>query len=163
MRNVVFIGQAPAKPGSKHGVPGTYLLPWLTQIGIDETLVEAYCRFYALIGEFPGSGNNGHLRPTGSQVLRYRPTLIKRIQDFQPEVIVPVGTMAIQAVLPGERLQPLTEVIGRRFDVNPFDCLDASRIIVPLPHPSGRSTWIATHRMFVEQALGVLKEELRVS
>ena len=57
---------------------------------------------------------------------------------LRPRLVIPVGRLAIKQFIDCEKLEP---VIGRSFIGNrgaaTFD-------LIPLPHPSGASTW---HRM----------------
>ena len=158
-KRIVFIGQAPAKPGSKHDVAGTYVRPWLYHIGLDEQTIIQQCRFYALIGTFPGSSQQGHLRPTPQQVLEHRPILIALLQDFQPDILVPVGAMAIAEILP-KTTGTLQDIIGTTYRADPFGCLGHEITIIPWPHPSGRSTWLSTRPDKVATALALLKMSL---
>jgi uracil-DNA glycosylase len=156
MKRIVFIGQAPARPDSKHGVPGTYVRPWLYKIGISEDTITENFRFYALMSSFPGSDKAGHLRPTAAQILEHRPLLIKNICEFQPDVIVPVGSMAISEILLAASGN-LSNIIGNTYMINPFMCLPQPIVAVPLPHPSGRSTWINQHANLLDQGLTLLQ------
>lgn len=161
MKRTVFIGQAPARPGSKHDVAGSYIRPWLYRIGLDEETIVKQFRFYALVGDFPGSGQHGHLRPTPEQILEHRPVLEQLVKDFQPDIIVPVGAMAISEVLPSAKGK-LGDIIGNSYTINPFNSMGSDIVAIPLPHPSGRSTWLAANPDKVDQALSLLKRELGI-
>jgi uracil-DNA glycosylase len=159
MKRIVCIGQAPARPGSKHGVAGTYVRPWLYQLGLDEAAITQYFRFYALIRSFPGSNSQGHLRPTPQQVAAHRPALVRLIQEFHPDIVVPVGAMAIAEVLPMVK-GTLNDTIGHTYQADPFGSLGREIPVIPWPHPSGRSTWLAANPDKVAAALALLKQEL---
>lgn len=156
MKRILFIGQAPARPLSKHEVAGTYLNAWLSSIGMTDADIRHYCHFHALIGAFPGADKTGHLVPTKDQIRAYRPTLEKTIKDVRPELIVPVGKLAIHEIL-GNKTAALTDIIGRQFSINPFDCLNDEIVCIPLPHPSGRSAWNYLHKDKVQEALRLLQ------
>jgi uracil-DNA glycosylase len=158
-KKIAFIGQAPARPGAKHGEAGTYVKNWLHQIGLSDEGIAQYCRFYALVGSFPGSGTHGHLRPTPAQVLEHRPVLINLIKDFQPDIMVLVGAMAIAEALPVAKGK-LSDIVGNAYEVDPFESMGKIIITIPLPHPSGRSTWLRAHRDKLETALQLLKRHL---
>jgi len=158
-KKIVFIGQAPARPGAKHGEAGTYMRPWLHRIGLEDEAIMRQCRFYALIGIFPGSGVQGHLRPTPAQIAEHRPVLENLMQDFQPDIIVPVGAMAIGEVLPTIK-GTLDTIVGGTYRIDPYGSLGKEIIAIPLPHPSGRSTWLHTHADKLTEALRLLKESL---
>ena len=76
------------------------------------------------------------------------------IEILQPELILPVGKLAIQQYL---QFDKLVDVIGQQFRQEVFG-VDVD--IIPLPHPSGASTW---HRMepgktLLEKALVLIKK-----
>lgn len=158
-KRIVFIGQAPARPDSKHGVAGTYVRPWLYGLELDDQTITRQCRFYALIGSFPGSNKQGHLRPTPEQISEHRPVLIDLLKNFEPDILVPVGAMAIAEVLP-EAIGGLGNIIGNVYKTDPFGSLGHEVTIIPWPHPSGRSTWLSTHPDEVAKAQALLKTNL---
>jgi uracil-DNA glycosylase len=72
---------------------------------------------------------------------------------LRPRLVVAVGGLSIRRLLGGPRA--LDEAVGARFDVD--GCA-----VVPLPHPSGRSTWLndrANHRRLA-RAIELVHEEL---
>jgi uracil-DNA glycosylase len=156
MKQIFFLGQAPARPSSKHEVPGTYLHKWLRSIEFSDEEILKNCHFYALTADFPGATKGGHLEPTRAHIELHRPALIEAIQTIQPDVIVPVGKMAISEIL--HQQTSLDEVVGKTFQINPFDALPKSILCIPLSHPSGRSAWNHTHKSQVQQALKVLRD-----
>lgn len=155
MKRIFFLGQAPARPSTKHEIPGTYLHKWLHDIGFSDEEITNNCHFYALMGEFPGATKSGHLAPTLAQIELHRPALVEAIQIIQPEIIVPVGKMAISEVL--QINASLADVIGEEFQVNPFGALAISIPCIPLSHPSGRSAWNHMHKSQVQKALNLLR------
>ncbi len=159
MKQVIFIGQAPARPGAKHAKAGAYVRPWLHQLGFDEKTIAEHFRFYALMASFPGSNRHGHLHPTTKQILEHRRVLIQLIKDFQPNIIVPVGAMAVKEVLP-DAAGTLRDIIGKAYCTDPFNSLGKEIPAIPWPHPSGRSTWLNANPDKVAQALHVLKLQL---
>lgn len=76
---------------------------------------------------------------------------------IRPHVLIPVGRLAIERFLP--RL-PLDKLIGRAFDV---DHVGGTSLAIPLPHPSGASSWIhqGDHPRLLERALATIGLELR--
>ncbi len=157
MKKVLFLGQAPAKPASKHDIPGTYLHKWLHSISFTDEMIRENCHFYALTDVFPGSSRSGHLPPTKEMVAAHRPALQKVITSIQPDIIVPVGKMAISELL-DRKIVSLEETIGSSFKINPFNALDHTVSCIPFSHPSGRSAWNHTHKDHVTQALELLKQ-----
>lgn len=158
MNRIVFIGQAPARPTSKHDIPGTYLHAWLHAIGFSDEALQNNCFFYALTDNFPGATKSGHLAPTKQQIETHRPVLIKALQAIQPEIIVPVGKMAITEVLQRKEVT-LNDTIGQKYTINPFQALQKPITCIPFSHPSGRSAWNHTHKAHVQKALQLLKQE----
>lgn len=156
MKQIFFLGQAPARPSSKHEIPGTYLHKWLREIGLTDKDILSNCHFYALAAEFPGSTKNGHLAPTKVQIEHHRPILAKALQAIQPDIIVPVGKMAISEVL-GQKNAPLDMLVGISLKINPFNALANDILCIPLPHPSGRSAWNHTHKAQVQKSLDLLQ------
>src|SRR4051812_21717952 len=140
-KRIAFIGQAPASPNSKHSTAGTYISAWLHKLEIDDKTIAEHCRFYALMGSFPGSTAKGHIKPTQQQIAKHRPVLANLLADFQPEIVVPVGAMAIAEVLPEAR-GALVDIIGETYAADPFNSLGRVVTVIPWPHPSGRSTWV---------------------
>jgi uracil-DNA glycosylase len=71
---------------------------------------------------------------------------------FRPHVIVPVGGLAIRRLL---GISGLAECIGRRFDLD-------GAAVVPLPHPSGASSWLnlPANRELTTRAVALVREEL---
>ena len=55
---------------------------------------------------------------------------------LRPRLLIPVGRLAIERFLP--RL-PLEELIGREHEL---ECAGQKVVAIPLPHPSGASSWI---------------------
>lgn len=157
MRKIVFIGQAPARPGSKHEVAGTYLHAWLRRIGFSDEQITRHCVFLALIDNFPGMNGRSHAVPSPRAIAAYRPVLLAKLQEIQPDILVPVGKLAIAEIMNTTDAK-LTEVIGKQFTSNTFDVLQKDVSIIPLPHPSGRSTWTNQHPELVNRALHIIKD-----
>jgi uracil-DNA glycosylase len=152
MKKVFFLGQAPARPLSKHDIPGTYLHAWLHSIGYTDADIKERCYFYALIDIFPGASKSGHLSPTPEQIATHRPALQAALRQIQPDIIIPVGKMAISEIF-GQKDVALTDVVGKQFSINPFDSLSHPIICIPFSHPSGRSTWNHLHKNLVTESL----------
>jgi uracil-DNA glycosylase len=111
----------------------------------------AVCRCFP--GKAPGGGDRV---PAPDEIAHCAPWLDAEVRLLRPALVVPVGRLAIAALLAGSPAAgaPLAEVIGRRFRAaragRRFD-------VVPLPHPSGASTW---HR--VEPGVTLLARALRL-
>jgi uracil-DNA glycosylase len=74
------------------------------------------------------------------------------LELLRPQLIVAVGGLAVRALL---GLGPLTDCIGRRYERDGVP-------VVPLPHPSGASSWpnVPANRTRLDLALALVHEEL---
>jgi uracil-DNA glycosylase family 4 len=72
---------------------------------------------------------------------------------LRPRLVVPVGGLAIKRLL---GVSGLAACIGRRYE------LDDGAVAVPLPHPSGASSWLNSpaNRALVESAVELIRAEL---
>ena len=142
---VLLVGQAPGDKEPKLGRPfawtaGKTLFKWFAQApGWTEDEVRNRIYFAAVCRCFPGKRPEGGDRvPSPTEMERCSAWLGREFVLLRPRLVLPVGKLAISQFL-GER--PLAETIGQVFPVtyrgHAVDC-------IPLPHPSGASTW---HRM----------------
>ena len=71
---------------------------------------------------------------------------------LRPKLIVTVGGLAARRLL---GVTSVTESVGRRYDLDGV-------VAIPLPHPSGASSWLNVHanRERVAAAVGVIKDAL---
>jgi uracil-DNA glycosylase len=87
-------------------------------------------------GKAPGGGDR---RPDPEEIASCRRWLEAEVRLLGPRLVLPVGTLAIAEVM--GHTGALAEVVGTRqrlrFQGQLVD-------VIPLPHPSGASTW---HRM----------------
>jgi uracil-DNA glycosylase len=141
---VLLVGQAPGDKEPALGRPfawtaGKQLFKWFAPLGLDEAAFRERVYMAAVCRCFPGKNPKGGDRvPSPEEIARCRPWLERELELLRPELVIPVGRLAIEQFLPA---RPLVEYIGsqhqlqragRRFD------------LVPLPHPSGASTWPRT-------------------
>ena len=72
---------------------------------------------------------------------------------LRPQLVVPVGGLAIKRLL---GVTGLAACIGRRYE------LDDGAAAIPLPHPSGASSWVNSpaNRALVERAVDLIRVEL---
>lgn len=142
---VLLVGQAPGDKEPKLGRPfawtaGKTLFKWFAAaLGWTEEQVRDRIYFAAVCRCFPGKRPGGGDRvPAADEIARCADWLGREFELLRPELVLPVGKLAIAQFL-GDR--PLAETIGRIFPIvyrgQAVDC-------IPLPHPSGASTW---HRM----------------
>jgi uracil-DNA glycosylase len=76
----------------------------------------------------------------------------RELELLRPKLIVPVGGLAIRRLLGSSSL---AECIGRRYELD-------GAAVVPLPHPSGASSWLNSpaNRELTAQAAALVREEL---
>jgi uracil-DNA glycosylase len=142
---VLLVGQAPGDKEPVLGRPfawtaGKTLFKWFQQgLGWSEEEVRDHIYFAAVCRCFPGKRPEGGDRVPGpEEIAACSHWLEREFALLRPELVIPVGKLAIQQFLPPA---PLAEVIGQSYRItyrgHAADC-------IPLPHPSGASPW---HRM----------------
>jgi uracil-DNA glycosylase len=141
---ILLVGQAPGDKEPALGRPfawtaGKQLFKWFATLGVEEAEFRARVYMAATCRCFPGKNPRGGDRvPSEEEVLACRPWLEREIELLRPELIVPVGRLAIEQFLPAK---PLVEQIGKVERV----ARGRRRIdVIALPHPSGASTWPRT-------------------
>lgn len=158
MKRVIFIGQAmPRFKKDLHDWPT--LNAWLHLVDITEDQIRANFFYSALVDYFPGSKGGSHLVPTDAEIKKEHKRLVQTIKDFNPDVVVPIGKLSISECLQKE-FSALHEDIGKVFHADPYQALGKSLTIIPLPHPSGASTWRhkPENKVLLQKALQLLKE-----
>lgn len=157
---VVLVGQAPGDKEPKMGRPfawtaGKTLFKWFSE-GLGWTEDETRDRIYfaAVCRCFPGKREEGGDRvPAPDEIAACSHWLKKEFALLQPDLVLPVGKLAISQFLAKDGVvPPLTEIIGKQFRVT-YDGWEGD--CIPLPHPSGASPW---HRM--EPGKSLLKDAL---
>ncbi len=153
-----LMGQAPGPHEGELGRPfawtaGKTLFRWFGSLGVDEANFRAHAYIGAVCRCFPGKTTSGGDRvPSPTEIQACSRWAAREIALLQPRLVVPVGRLAIVQVLGQER--PLAEVIGRSFRTT-FHGHEAD--VVPLPHPSGASTWFK-----MEPGKGLLEQALKL-
>ena len=161
---VMLVGQAPGKVEIDSRKPfagraGRTLFRWLEQAGLDE--VEARKRIYisAMTRCFPGPhpSGRGDRVPSRQELEMCRSWLEDELRLIRPKLVIPVGKLAIGYFL-GDL--PLNETVGKSHQASH---VGGSSLVIPLPHPSGASSWIHTpgHRELVARSLGLIGKEMR--
>jgi len=160
---VMLVGQAPGKVESSGGRPfagraGRTLFQWLAEAGVDEATVRAKIYIAAVTRCYPGPSPSGRgdRVPGPRERELCRRWLDAELQIIRPEVIIPVGRLAIDLFLPAASLD---SVIGREHRT---EHAGGESVVIPLPHPSGASSWIHLpgHRALLQDALAHLRVRL---
>ena len=162
MKKVMFVGQAmPAVKRHPHHWPS--LNVWLYNIGLTDNDIQENFMYTALVNYFPGyQEKGGHKVPTKEETAKETERLKKTIIDFDPEVLVTIGKLSLSYCL-NQKIDKLDRnYIGTTFNINPYGFLDKTILVIPLPHPSGASTWIYKegNKALLQKALSILKEQL---
>ncbi len=139
---IFLLGQAPGPHEARLGRPfawtaGKTLFRWLREAtGAEEETVRARAYISAVARCFPGKAKGGGDRvPSPEEIALWRPFVAREVEILRPRLVIPIGRLAISEVL-GER--PLVDTIGRSFERTWHG---VATEVVPLPHPSGASTW----------------------
>lgn len=155
---LLLVGQAPGAKEPVLGRPfawtaGKQLFKWFLPLGLDEARFRERIYMAAVCRCFPGKAPSGGDRvPSESEIENCRPWLERELELLRPDLIVPVGRLAIEQFLAA---RPLVEQIGV---VHSF-AHRARRIdVIPLPHPSGASTWPRNEpgKTLTERALALI-------
>jgi uracil-DNA glycosylase len=156
-RRVMLVGQAPGRLEASNGRPfsgpaGKRLFGWLAGVGIDEDSFRRQVYMAAMTRCYPGPSPSGHgdRRPSAEELAFCRHFLDRQIEIVRPELVLLVGGMAIEAFLGRVKLD---DAVGRSHQ------RDSVRY-VPLPHPSGASTWLnhPDHQALLRRALELIRD-----
>ena len=159
----MLVGQAPGKTEVVDRRPfagraGGTLFRWFASVGIDEQVARRRIYIAAITRCFPGSSPSGRgdRVPSPSQVANCSAWLDAEIEMIRPAVIIPVGRLAIERLL-GRGL--LSDLIGRAHRLRN---LPGAPVAIPLPHPSGASSWIHApgHMELVGRSLELIATRL---
>jgi uracil-DNA glycosylase len=157
---ILQIGQAPGPYEGKIGRPfawtaGKTLFKWYATLGVDEVAFRERVYMAAVCRCFPGKNPNGGDRvPNRDEIARCGEWMREEISILKPELIIPVGKLAIAQMLSAPRLD---DVIGQ---VHRVDYFGRETDAIPLPHPSGLSTWFKVEpgKTLLGQALRLIGE-----
>ena len=151
-----MFGQAPGLVEGQERLPwrgraGQTLRRWL---GLDEDAF--YATFYcaSVTRCYPGRSPSGRgdRTPTPREQELCKFWRDWELELLRPRLLVPVGGLAIRRLL---GLSGLVDCIGRRFERD-------GAAVVPLPHPSGASSWLNApeNRALVAEAVALIHKEL---
>jgi uracil-DNA glycosylase len=163
---IYLLGQAPGPREGSFGRPfawtaGRTLFQWWQQaVGATEDEVRARVYFAAVLRCFPGKApGGGDRRPDAEEIQRCSRFIAREIQVLAPRLVLPVGALAIEQVL-GHK-GPLAQVVGQQHRAQwHHRVMD----VIPLPHPSGASTWHRTEpgRTLLERAMQLVAQHPEV-
>ncbi|WP_206199355.1 uracil-DNA glycosylase family protein [Parasulfuritortus cantonensis] len=132
---------------------GKTLFKWYDSIGVDEETFRDRVYMAAVCRCFPGKNPKGGDRvPNAQEVAHCGEWMRAEVGIMKPELVIPVGKLAIAQMLHAPRLD---DVIGKVHRIRYFGHeTDA----IPLPHPSGLSTWfkIEPGKTLLGQALALI-------
>ena len=160
---VMLVGQAPGQVEASGGKPfagraGRTLFRWLEDAGIDEITARRRIYIAAVTRCYPGPSKSGRgdRVPSIDEQAACATWLDSEIAIIRPRVIIPVGKLAIDRFF-GSR--PLDRVVGR---AHMHDALKWRPLVIPLPHPSGASSWIhqGNHPMLLKEAIRLIGEHV---
>jgi Uracil-DNA glycosylase len=159
----MLVGQAPGRVEAAGGRPfagraGATLFRWFERIGLDETRAREWLYIAAITRCYPGPhpSGRGDRVPSPAERAACGDWLEAELRIIRPPLIIPVGRLAIDRFL-GAR--PLDELVGQEHRVQHAG---GESVAVPLPHPSGASSWIHApeHRRLLERALDLIGARL---
>jgi uracil-DNA glycosylase len=157
----MLVGQAPGKVEAAGGQPfagraGKQLFRWFERAGIAEDRFRDRVYIAAITRCFPGSNvsGRGDRVPSVEERQACSPWLDAELTLIRPNVLILVGRLAITRFLPAV---PLEELIGRAHAV---EHAGGRSLAIPLPHPSGASSWIhqGNHRRLLADAIALVEE-----
>jgi len=157
---VMMVGQAPGNREIERGLPfcwtaGKTLFRWFESIGIDEATFRQRVLMSAVCRCFPGKNPKGGDRvPDALEVQRCEGWWRGELELSRPRLIIPVGKLAIAQFMSLNRLH---DVVGTQWDYQSPTGLCAD--LIPLPHPSGASTWFKMEpgRTLLMRALALIE------
>ena len=154
---VMVIGQAPGHRSVENGRSfsgsgGTLLQRWLERAGFPPGYLRSHTYLSSLTHCDPGRNpkGDGDRRPSPAELALCRPHLDAELSILRPQVVLLVGSMAIETFCGKTRLDA---IIGTSLDRDGMHFL-------PLPHPSGVSRWLlaSEHQALLTQALEILAD-----
>lgn len=162
---VMLVGQAPGQVEAEGRPPfsgraGRTLFKWLQEAGIGEAEARERILISAITRCYPGpaASGRGDRVPSRSEQSQCADWLAAELRIVKPVLLIPVGRLAIERFL-GAR--PLDTVVGREHIVQHEG---GQSVVIPLPHPSGASSWIhhPGHKALVQRSLALIGSRLSV-
>jgi uracil-DNA glycosylase len=155
---VILLGQAPGPREGAFGRPfawtaGRTMFGWFEEeLGVDEATFRSRVYMAAVARCFPGKATGGgDRRPDATEVQRCKTWLVRETEILEPDLVLAVGTLAIEQVMGAKTA--LVEIVGGKRRAR-WHGRDVD--VIALPHPSGASPW---HR--IEPGKSLLRKALR--
>lgn len=157
---VLLVGQAPGPREGSFGRPfawtaGKTLFRWFEEAtSANEERFRASVYMAAVARCFPGKApGGGDRRPNPEEIQSCKTFLARETAILRPELVIPVGTLAIEQVT-GHK-GPLVDVIGKEMRAT-YHGVETD--VICLPHPSGASTWhrVSPGKELLQKALSLL-------
>ena len=161
----MLVGQAPGKTEMSGGQPfaglaGRTLFKWLALSGLDEATAREWLYISAITRCYPGPhpAGRGDRVPTIAERAQCGDWLAEELRIIKPRLVIPVGRLAIARFLGPLALD---QVVGVEHHITHEG---GWSIVIPLPHPSGASSWIHApeHRVLLEQSLCLIGQRLGI-
>lgn len=159
----MLVGQAPGRVEAGGGRPfagraGATLFKWLERAGMDEATARDAFYISAITRCYPGPhpSGRGDRVPGPAERRACGDWLDAELRIIRPPLLVLVGRLAMDRFL-GSR--PLDELVGREHDVGHAGGRSTA---IPLPHPSGASSWIHApeHGALLDRSLELIATRL---
>jgi uracil-DNA glycosylase len=142
---ILLIGQAPGPHEAAIGRPfawtaGKTMFGWFAGIGLPEQAFRERVYMAAVCRCFPGKNprGGGDRVPAQVEIERCGTWLAAEVALLRPELVIPVGKLAIAQLAPVDKLD---RIVGRSLRATLHG---HAADVIPLPHPSGASTWHRT-------------------
>jgi uracil-DNA glycosylase len=161
----MLVGQAPGQTEIGGGPPfagraGGTLFRWLARAGLDEATAREWLYISAITRCYPGPhpSGRGDRVPSPRERALCGDWLADELRLIRPPLLVPVGRLAIDRFL---GTGALADLVGREHEV---EHEGGRSIAIPLPHPSGASSWIHApgNGARLDRALALLGARLRL-
>jgi uracil-DNA glycosylase len=159
----MLVGQAPGKVEARGGHAfagraGKTLFRWFERAGLHENTARDKIYIAAITRCYPGPSptGRGDRVPTPLERANCAEWLDAELRLIKPPLLILVGRLAIERFLPPASLE---ELVGREHQVAHAG---GKSIAIPLPHPSGASSWVhqGNHPQLLSRALSLLGTRL---
>ena len=160
---MMLVGQAPGRTETIDQRPfagraGRTLFTWLAEAGLEEPDAREAIYIAAVTRCYPGPSPSGRgdRVPSPSEIVHCSSWLDDELRLIAPRVLIPVGRLAIDRFFGPVAL---ADVVGLTHRVTH---VGGEALAIPLPHPSGASSWIHQpgHRELLARAIGLLRREV---